>query len=276
MSRSTLSIGDLSHELYRFIFASISQDYLLHMRCVSKAVKLAIDNKTSSMSVYPTMQETGIDGAIDMRWFTGNVHLHVPRFTTSSVLVSYLHALANATVTIDIFGGLLPHRNVGVYNENVHSLAGFRNVVAVNVSDCNKLTDAAVASLATCPELQSVNLACCNQLTDAAVASLATCPKLQSVSLSDCNKLTDAAVASLATCPELQSVNLSDCNRLTDAAVASLATCHELQSVNLSCCYELTDAAVASLATYPKLQSVDLSCCYKLTDAAVASLATSP
>ena len=52
---------------------------------------------------------------------------------------------------------------------------------------------------AACPQLSSLDLYGCDKITDAAVATLAaSCPHLSSLNLSYCDSITDVAVAALA------------------------------------------------------------------------------
>ncbi len=85
---------------------------------------------------------------------------------------------------------------------------------------------------------QEVDLSGCQCLTDAGIASLARCsPNLRAIDVSSGFELTDAAFTALAACRELRSVNACGCDRLTDTGLSALvhgARCACI--LHLACC----------------------------------------
>lgn len=87
-----------------------------------------------------------------------------------------------------------------------------------------------------CKELRAVNLSWCGKLTDAAIQYLSACKKLRSLNLSMCVRLTDASAVLLMQCSQLQSINLYGCQNLTDKAACALSSIRSLRVVVLSQC----------------------------------------
>jgi hypothetical protein len=151
------------------------------------------------------------------------------------------------------------------------------NIKELNLSGCNKLTDAALdqlpeglksldlsfvklsdVALDQLPEgLKSLDLSFCVKLSDAVIGKL---PQgLLSLSLNRCN-LTNAALQKLP--KGLQSLNLGGCKKLTDSDIDQLPK--GLKSLDLKGCYDLTNEALGKLPE--GLQSLYLSSCLNLTD----------
>ena len=247
---------------------------ILYVRRVSKLMRYAMDNNTNFIETHLVMGKTAIPHKINLKWFAGKVYLKLTtEATPASVIKSYLDALSDAKVTVDCSS-----LRGQVNDKDVHTwLAGYSNVVAVDLTFCYNITNATMASLATCPRLESVSVASCHKITDAGMAFLATCPRLEKVTLALCDNISDAGVALLATCPKLQTMDLFCCDGITDAAAASLERHPTFQSGTFGGeGGQLTDKAVASLATCPKLSTLDISGNEYLTDKAVAHLATCP
>ena len=70
---------------------------------------------------------------------------------------------------------------------------------------------------------QEVDLSGCQCLTDAGIASLARhCPNLRAIDVSSGYDLTDRAFSALAACRELRTVNACGCDRLSDTGLCAL------------------------------------------------------
>ena len=246
---------------------------ILAARLVCKGMKSAVDHNTKFIETHLVMGNTAIPPTVNLKWFAGKVHLKLTsQATTEAVVASYLHALSGAKVTVD-YSGL----NKRVKDEKVRWLVGYSNIVAVDLSFCRKITNAAMASLATCRGLEFAFLDYCERLTDAGVALLATCPELKFVEIGLCDEITDAAVALLATCPKLQTLDISLCDKITNAAMASLERHPTFQSGSFGCnSNTVSDQMVASLATCPNLKMLGITSCQNLTDTAIAHLAGCP
>ena len=134
---------------------------------------------------------------------------------------------------------------------------GCRQLVELNVMDCESITDAGVQAIsAHCRKLECLCLGACEQLTDVAVHAVAAgCPQLTQLCVGGCEELTDAAVEAVtANCPNLQLLDLSECPKLTDAALEAVATrCWQLRSLDFTDCDSISEAAVDALrAKRPK------------------------
>lgn len=70
---------------------------------------------------------------------------------------------------------------------------------------------------------QEVDLSGCQCLTDAGIASLARyCPNLRAIDVSSGYSFTDRAFSALAACCELRTVNACGCDRLSDKGLCAL------------------------------------------------------
>lgn len=68
-----------------------------------------------------------------------------------------------------------------------------------------------------------MDLSGCQCLTDAGIASLARCcPGLRAIDVSSGFELTDEAFSALAACRDLRAVNACGCDRLTDTGLCAL------------------------------------------------------
>lgn len=125
-----------------------------------------------------------------------------------------------------------------------HTKSSVRNLRALELSDCDKLTDRCLKWLASsCANLTSLNLTFCIRLTNAGIHELSIgTPLLEHLDLSFCGHVTDAAVGFLAdTMPDLRYLSLRGCKKITDAASKHLgrAGC-KLKVVNLTICPNVT------------------------------------
>ncbi|KAK7933128.1 hypothetical protein WMY93_004024 [Mugilogobius chulae] len=111
------------------------------------------------------------------------------------------------------------------------------NVTEINISDCRRVHDSGVSTLAShCPGLQKYTAYRCKQLGDASLSSLAThCPLLVKVHVGNQDKLTDEALKKLGEhCGELKDIHLGQCYSITDEGMEALAKgCPKLQRLYL-------------------------------------------
>eukprot|EP01113_Clastostelium_recurvatum_P019350 TRINITY_DN2281_c0_g1_i3.p1 TRINITY_DN2281_c0_g1~~TRINITY_DN2281_c0_g1_i3.p1 ORF type:complete len:1891 (-),score=415.16 TRINITY_DN2281_c0_g1_i3:873-6545(-) len=181
----------------------------------------------------------------------------------------------------------------------------------LDLLDCTRVTDAAVAAIAqscpnlvvlklsgrgvsdlglgwiarSCPRLCVLELAGCETITDAAAQQVASgCPMVHTLNLASCKALTDAAfVAPGENVPRLlwaslQHVDLTRCMNITDLTIIALAEkCRaRMQSLNLSWCEAVSDESLVRLAhCCPSLNAINLSKCKRVSDVGVVALAKS-
>jgi len=76
--------------------------------------------------------------------------------------------------------------------------------------------DADLALLAAlCPKVVDINLSCCNKITDAGLQHVAQLTALQELNLTGCDKITDAGLQHVAQLTALQQLNLRYCKQIT-------------------------------------------------------------
>ena len=157
----------------------------------------------------------------------------------------------------------------------------------LSVASCDRLTDAAVAAVASAfPNLENLNLHGCYRITDASVAAhvVPRLPHIRTLSVNGCFLLSDAGVSPLGRLERLAQLNCTGLAGITDASIAALfagdaapegadARASQLRELVLDGCVQLTDAAAAVIGRRSRLSSLSMSGCAQLTDAGVASLA---
>ena len=143
-------------------------------------------------------------------------------------------------------------------------------------SNSSSLTDEGVIGLAmSCPDIEIVNLYNCPRISDAAIASLVQCRALKKLDLRGNDQLTDAAFAGLSEgCwPKMETLNLSRLRRLSDAIFVSLASaCPSLVEVKLHGT-NVTDEAVWNLCQlFPSILELYIFDCPNVTDRSLVAI----
>ena len=157
-------------------------------------------------------------------------------------------------------------------------------LTAVDLSDCNHLTDHAVELLASrATALADLSLAGCPLLTDDAVRSLLTCrisgdsrgKCLTRLDLSYCTNISASAVDMLSRgCPRLQELSLRGFAKLGADEVRQLCErCQGIQSLSLAHCKLVDDETIRCVTRELWLEHLDVSYCPKLTDDALDAIA---
>ncbi|GMI35290.1 hypothetical protein TrCOL_g2906 [Triparma columacea] len=150
-------------------------------------------------------------------------------------------------------------------------------VVDLNLSECARLTDHAVAGVSQrCVKLEILNLSGCSLLTDEACQYIIREPrtggargeKLKKLRLAYCMNLTDRCLDHLSKrCTKLDFVDLTGCVHFTDDGIRKLVShCKGIQSLTLARCKRLTDKALCNLADYLWVEELDISGNTKITD----------
>lgn len=162
-------------------------------------------------------------------------------------------------------------------SQRVHeNICMFPLLQALDVSNCSKLTDAALRTVAArWPSLLALNIANLENVTDAAVAAtLAALPRLRQLSLRDCDRLGDGAVGAAGALTALTHLNLRNVPGLTDAGVAQLGGLSRLQHLDMYNNPNVTAGPlVPLLAANPGLRHLDLGCCEAVDDVAAQCIA---
>lgn len=145
----------------------------------------------------------------------------------------------------------------------------------LDVTDCTRLTDRAVAAVSTrCPHMAVLRLSGCSNLTDKSLQYLLHEPRhnkprgqdLVRVDLAFCIQLTNEGIEAMCqACEKLEALDLSGCVHLTDEVIAAVAKyCPHLQRLSLARCKRLTDRTLCTLADYLWIEELDVSHCNKV------------
>jgi len=138
--------------------------------------------------------------------------------------------------------------------------AGCPSLKSLNVSG-NKVTNMEIEDIASmCGSLKLLDVSDCNKLSDAAFKAIATgCRSLQSLNVTRCVELTDEAICAIAAgCPDLGVLVVSGCCELTNEALKAIASrCHSLHSLDISYCEKLSNESLEAVETgCPELKKV--------------------
>lgn len=148
----------------------------------------------------------------------------------------------------------------------------------LDLSGCNKVTDAGLRVVSTIKRLVRLNLQGCN----IAGSSLWDFPKLTRLSLFCCHNITDTTNLSLhglrsATYEERNSISmvsqleyldLSGCRRITGASLFHMPM---LTHLKLRGCDNVTNEGLRGMSSLSALQPLDLTGCRQITDPASAT-----
>ena len=180
-----------------------------------------------------------------------------PTFTYSQFIRRLNFISVGSEMSDSIFGRLAPCVRlerltlVGCSNLSddviTRTVPHFSNLVAIDLSGVDAVTDRTVFALADCcPKLQGINLLGCRRVSSTSIGALADkCPLLRRVKLTGLADLTDDPVSNLAIKGSLLlEIDLNGCKKLSDRAVRDIWThSHNMREMRLSHCQELTDLA---------------------------------
>ena len=145
-------------------------------------------------------------------------------------------------------------------------------LVVIDLSGCEKITDAGLQHLALLPHLLRLGLGACVHITNQGLRFLARIISLEELDLSGCDEIGDDGLRALATLPQLRLLNLNWCYGVSDAGMEALGQIRTLKAISLWSCEEITDAGVNALCTRPQLESVELPEFARITDNGIKSL----
>ena len=93
-------------------------------------------------------------------------------------------------------------------NDDLTHISGLPNLTSLDLSECQKITDAGLKHLSSMKNLTSLDLRDCDQITDDGLGHLKDLPNLTSLDLSGCWKITDDGLGHISSMPNLTSLNL--------------------------------------------------------------------
>ncbi|EFA80600.1 Non-receptor tyrosine kinase spore lysis A [Heterostelium album PN500] len=181
-----------------------------------------------------------------------------------------------------------------------------RSLIHLDVSQCEKITDASLVKISQglpllkvlcmeecvitdvgasslgsinegigCQHLEVLKFGYCRFISDASLAKLSFgCPMIASIDLSYCsNLITPRGIRSaIKMWPRLHTLRLRGYNSLTNEGLIE-GTPMKLKSVNLSWCINLDDSALIKFAKgCPALENLDISRCPKISDNALETV----
>ncbi|XP_071817253.1 F-box and leucine-rich repeat protein 13-like isoform X2 [Apostichopus japonicus] len=164
-----------------------------------------------------------------------------------------------------------------ITDASLKSLAPCRNINVLNFADCIRITDAGVRNLVegpSGPKLREINLSNCVRVTDVSIMKITQkCYNLVYGKFCFSEHITDAGAEMLGNMPVLASVDISGCN-ITDTGLGALGNNVSLRDTTLAECFQITDLGVQKFAQQCRdLERLDISHCTELTDVAIKNLA---
>ena len=135
-------------------------------------------------------------------------------------------------------------------------VADLKNLRRLNLDQCVKLTDKAVAAISKSTSLESLRLGSCKSLTGACAPFLGAMAGLKELDLSGVG-LPDAAIKDLVKIKGLTSLDIA-VSHVSDESLAFIATMPNLKRLGLRACRSLTSEGIKALAPL-RLEHLDLN-----------------
>uniref|UniRef100_G3WYC4 F-box/LRR-repeat protein 15-like leucin rich repeat domain-containing protein n=1 Tax=Sarcophilus harrisii TaxID=9305 RepID=G3WYC4_SARHA len=161
---------------------------------------------------------------------------------------------------------------------SLKSIANLKNLVVLNLANCIRIGDVGLRSFLGGPsssKLRELNLTHCAQISDLSLAEMGErCRSLTYLNLRSCTQLTDCGIEFITKLPNLISIDLS-VTAITDEALTSLSNHKKLKELSVSECEFITDSGVKHFCqSTPILEHLDVSFCLKLSGEILKALST--
>lgn len=166
------------------------------------------------------------------------------------------------------------------------SIAARKTLVSINMSGCPHMCKDALMWLAgaagaggsgrQCRKLRTVDISHCEKISDAGVAALTACKRLKCLNVLGCSRLTDRGVSAFCRgSPQLLLLNLSQCFQITDTTLFAIGkSCAKLQSLLLTRCHRISDKGLVAVGKgCPRLQTLYVNGCFQVTELGLAEVA---
>lgn len=165
----------------------------------------------------------------------------------------------------------------GLSAAGFQAIAQAKNLTALDLDGCKKISDAALSSIVkNCTQLKVLCLDLSLPMSSPTVELIAqNCPNLESLNLPSSRSISDASLQEIAThCSKLKLLRL-ECAQLSDATLQKFAeSCRDLEVLNISNCPSITDIGVSAIAEHsPKLKRLYVLKNTHITDRTILSLA---
>ena len=151
-------------------------------------------------------------------------------------------------------------------DESFKKLSNLKKLQKLKLESNQKITDNSFKLLGkACHEIKHLYMTDCVKITDAALKFLSSCKHLTVINLADCVRITDTGVRYIveSSCgPKIQELNLSNCVRVGDIALVSIhKRCHSLAYLSVCFCEHISEAGIELLGQTNSLTSLDISGC---------------
>ncbi|XP_043823521.1 dynein regulatory complex subunit 6 [Dromiciops gliroides] len=165
-----------------------------------------------------------------------------------------------------------------ITDASLKSIANLKNLVVLNLTNCIRIGDAGLRSFLSGPsssKLRELNLTNCAQISDLALAQMGErCRSLTYLNLRSCTQLTDCGIEFITKLPNLISIDLS-VTAITDEALTSLSSHKKLKELTVSGCEFITDSGIKEFCQLtPILEHLDVSYCLKLSGEVLKALSS--
>ncbi|XP_074051397.1 F-box and leucine-rich repeat protein 13 [Macrotis lagotis] len=152
---------------------------------------------------------------------------------------------------------------------SLKSIANLKHLHVLNLANCRRIGDTGLRTFLGGPsssKLRELNLTNCAQISDLALAQIGErCRSLNYLIVRNCTQLTDCGIEFITQLPNLISVDLSGTN-ITDEALTLLSSHKKLKELTVSECGFITDSGIKEFCQLtPILELLDISYCLKLS-----------
>ncbi|XP_020382750.2 dynein regulatory complex subunit 6 [Rhincodon typus] len=146
----------------------------------------------------------------------------------------------------------------------IKALVQGKRITKVKIEGNQHISDASFKMISkNCPNLNHIYVSDCPRITDDSLKSLATLKHIIVLNISDCISITDGGIRYFMDGPSasrLRELNLSNCIFITDLSLLKIAQrCHSLTHLRLRYCERLTDSGIEWLGNLPVLNTIDLT-----------------
>jgi F-box/leucine-rich repeat protein 13 len=144
-----------------------------------------------------------------------------------------------------------------------------RNLEAVNVSGCSKITDHGLKALSHLRSLVVINVADCVRISDPGIRHIIESPSgpsLRELNLTNCYKISDVTLLRLSQrCHKLVYACFSYCEHIFDAGIELMGHMKSLVHLDIRGC-NISDEGVVGLKNNPNFRHLNLSECSEMTN----------
>ena len=144
---------------------------------------------------------------------------------------------------------------------------GTPDLQALNLQDCQKLTDSSLLHIAVLPHLTTLNLSFSLHISDTGLSHLSRVPNLTDLNLRSCENISDGGLANLCQVgPRLRTLDISFCDKVGNTGMGHVSQMSNLRTLSLSAC-DISDQGLVRIAnSLTHLVTLNLGQCSKISD----------